>query len=86
MQRYSDWAPIKFEEPNQKSDAAPVATPTDQGLATSVPHGGLGQQQQGTGSMEVPGGNQGLQRPVPDPTTFVYDPASGTSCALKPKP
>ena len=87
MQRYSDWAPIKFEEPNQNSDAAPVTTRTNQGLVTSVPDGGLGQQnQQGVGLTEAPGGNQGLQRPVPDPTTFVYDPASGTTYALESKP
>ncbi len=70
MQQYSGWAPKEFDE-----------AALDTGAATTHPSASsAAQQQPGAGQA---GGEQQQQpqRPAPDPSTFVYDPNTGTPCS-----
>ena len=74
MQQYSGWAPKEFDEA-----ALDTAVPSSSAADQQQPHPGdrpaSSEQQQ-----------QEPQRPAPDPSTFVYDPNTGTSAGRNPVP
>ena len=69
MQQYSGWAPKEFDEAALNTAAA-AGTLEQQQLGGARAGGGDNTWQQ---SQQEP------QRPAPDPSTFVYDPNTGTS-------